>query len=120
MVTARHPLPAERRHRTSLQHGTSHVDNLQANSGGDTGPGLASCARQSAGWPVAQPSGAGAQPKTRRLFTKRFIFSMIVLANSTALVYFGKLAGQEYVWLCAIVIAGHKAADIVSAWRGNK
>jgi hypothetical protein len=45
---------------------------------------------------------------------------MIVLANSTALVYFGKLAGQEYVWLCAIVIAGHKAADIVSAWRGNK
>jgi hypothetical protein len=57
--------------------------------------------------------------KPRRLVTKRFIFSMIVLINGTALVYFGKLGGEQFVWLCAIVIAGHRAADIVAAWRGK-
>jgi hypothetical protein len=45
---------------------------------------------------------------------------MIVLANATALKYFGKLGDEAFVIANLGVIAGHHAADLISAWRGNK
>jgi len=60
------------------------------------------------------------QPSKKPFFTKRFIFSLIVLINGTALVYFGKLGGEQFVYLCALVVAGHHAADLITAWRGRQ
>lgn len=59
------------------------------------------------------------QPSKKGFLTKRFIFSMIILINGTALVYFGKLGGEQFVWLCTVVILGHRAPDAIKAWRGQ-
>jgi hypothetical protein len=44
---------------------------------------------------------------------------MIVLVNGTALVYFGKMGGEQFVYLCAVVVAGHHLADVVAAFKGK-
>lgn len=59
------------------------------------------------------------QPVKKGFFTKRFIFSMIVLVNGTSLVWFGKLGGEQFVYLCALVILGHHAPEAIKAWRGQ-
>lgn len=55
----------------------------------------------------------------RRFTTKRFLFSLIGLALSTGLCYYGKLGGEQWVYALAIVLAGHHAEDLVRAYRGN-
>lgn len=56
----------------------------------------------------------------RRFTTKRFIFSMIVLATTTWLKWNEKLGDQAYEITTLGVIAGHQAAELIAAWRGNK
>lgn len=55
----------------------------------------------------------------RRFTTKRFIFSMIVLANTTVLKYTGHLGDDAFMLVSLGVIAGHQMAEIVAAARGR-
>lgn len=56
----------------------------------------------------------------RRFTTKRFIFSLIVLVNSTVLKYTGHLGDDAFALVALGVIAGHQMVDIITAWRGGK
>lgn len=60
-----------------------------------------------------------ADGEKKPFFTKRVLLSLLVLALGTSGLYAGKLAGGDYVLLCAIVIAGHHAVDLVKAWKGR-
>lgn len=56
----------------------------------------------------------------RRFTTKRFIFSMLVLVNSTALKYTGHLGDDAFALIALGVIAGHQMEGIIAAWRGGR
>ena len=51
--------------------------------------------------------------------TKRFIFSAAGILIATALLCFGKLSGECWVYAFAVSLAGHHAEDIAKAIRGN-
>jgi hypothetical protein len=53
------------------------------------------------------------------LFTKRMILSLLFTATTTGLCYMGKINGDAYGFTVLGILAGHHAADIVTAWRGN-
>jgi hypothetical protein len=55
----------------------------------------------------------------KRFFSKRVFLSLLGLGTATGLVIAGKIGGSEWVYALAVVIAGHHASDIVSAWKGK-
>lgn len=61
--------------------------------------------------PVAAP------PKRKRLFTTRKVFSLIGFVTATFMLWFGKIGGEEWVYVLVIVIAGHHAQDLIRAWK---
>jgi hypothetical protein len=59
------------------------------------------------------------QCQKKPFFTKRVLLSILGLVVATGLVCAGKISGGEWVYALAVVVAGHHAADIVSAWKGK-
>lgn len=52
-------------------------------------------------------------------FTTRKTLTYVSVATATVMVYTGKMDAQVWVYAMAVFIAGHHAADIVKAFRGN-
>gem|GEM_PF-6662376 len=44
---------------------------------------------------------------------------MISLTIATALLVFGKINGENWVYALAVVLTGHNAEGVVNAYRGN-
>ena len=93
---------------------------LPEDAGCITGPGLGDREHTTSEQPRV---GAGSGPRKSRTFgellSKRFVFSLIILVNGTVLVWFGKLGGEQFVYLCGLVIMGHNAASVVAAMRNR-
>jgi len=53
-------------------------------------------------------------------FTTRKILTGIGLVISTVMVYTGKMSADTWVYALAVLIAGHHAADIVKAFKGDR
>jgi hypothetical protein len=56
-------------------------------------------------------------PKKRRVFTTRKVFSLVGFLAATIMLWYGKINGEEWVYVLVIVIAGHHAEDLIKAWR---
>ena len=44
---------------------------------------------------------------------------MIAFTTASVALWNGKLGGAEWVYAVAVILAGHHAADIIKAYRGN-
>lgn len=76
----------------------------------------------SSGQPPSQPevdsaSGKKSRGAARRLFTKRFLFSVAGLSIATTALWTGKMDAVDWMISLAIVLAGHNTEDIVRAIR---
>ena len=58
-------------------------------------------------------------PGKKPIATKRFILAAAGILLATALCAFGKMTGAEWVAAFAAGLAGHRAEDIVKAFRGQ-
>lgn len=56
---------------------------------------------------------------TTRWITGRKAITAAGFATATALVCFGKMSDQCWVFAMAVFIAGHHAEDLIKAWKGN-
>jgi len=57
--------------------------------------------------------------KKTRWFTGRKAITAAGFVAATAMVYSGKMSDQVWVYAMAVFIAGHKASDIIAAWKGR-
>jgi hypothetical protein len=55
--------------------------------------------------------------KKTRWFTSRKVITVVGFVTATVMVYTGKMTDSVWVYAMAVFIAGHHAADIVSAFR---
>jgi hypothetical protein len=56
-------------------------------------------------------------PAPKRLLTKRFALAGAGLLLASALCWLGKIGGDAWVFAFATALAGHRAEDIVKAYR---
>lgn len=66
-------------------------------------------------------SAGGKRPRqsNSRLLTTRKLFSLIAFTTASVALWNGKLGGAEWVYAVAVILAGHHAADLIKAYRGN-
>jgi hypothetical protein len=53
-------------------------------------------------------------------FTTRKTLTYACIITATVMVYTGKMTDSVWVYAMAVFLAGHHAADIVKAFRGDK
>ena len=52
-------------------------------------------------------------------FTTRKVLTYLSIIIATTMVYTGKMSDGVWVYAMAVFIAGHHAADLIKAWKGN-
>lgn len=52
-------------------------------------------------------------------FTTRKILTIAGIVIATTMVYTGKMTDSVWVYAMAVFIAGHHAADLIKAWKGQ-
>ena len=57
--------------------------------------------------------------KKTRWFTGRKVITTAGFVTATAMLWTGKMSDQVWVYAMAVFIAGHHAADIVTAFRSR-
>lgn len=57
--------------------------------------------------------------KKTRWFTSRKVLTVVGVAIATTALWTGKMTDGVWVYAMAVFIAGHHAADLIKAWKGN-
>lgn len=58
-------------------------------------------------------------PNHKSWFTTRKILTAVGITIATVALFEGKMSDGVWVYSMAVFIAGHHAADLVKAWKGN-
>jgi hypothetical protein len=53
-------------------------------------------------------------------FTTRKVLTAVGFITATAMVYTGKMSDSVWVYALAVLLAGHHAADLIKAYRGEE
>jgi hypothetical protein len=54
-----------------------------------------------------------------RWLTSRKVITTVGVAIATTALFKGKMSDGVWVYAMAVFIAGHHAADLIKAWKGN-
>ncbi|MGO8847253.1 MAG: hypothetical protein ACLQFI_18345 [Methylocella sp.] len=57
--------------------------------------------------------------KKTRWFTGRKVLTVAGIIIATTALWVGKMSDGVWVYAMAVFIAGHHAADLIKAWKGN-
>ena len=55
-----------------------------------------------------------------RWFTTRKVLTYVGITIATTALWKGKLSDSAWVYAMAVFIAGHHAADLIKAWKGQQ
>lgn len=55
----------------------------------------------------------------KRWWTTRKLLTVLGIAIATTALWTGKMSDGVWVYAMAVFIAGHHAADLIKAWKGN-
>ena len=61
---------------------------------------------------------AAGQP-SKGWFTTRKVLTYVSIVIATTMVYTGRMSDSVWVYAMAVFIAGHHAADLIKAWKGQ-
>jgi hypothetical protein len=56
----------------------------------------------------------------KKWFTTRKVLTYVCIAIATTMVYSGKMSDGVWVYAMAVFIAGHHAADLIKAFKGDR